>query len=933
LTVCSAIAQSGLVDPTFRAGVDIDGPIQAIALAPDGKVYVAGGFTNIDGVARRGVARLLPNGMPDSGFESERLYTSVVRNSHFNALALQADGKLLVGGTFPNTTLNTLLVRLEPDGKIDPLFHALTDVSAFGTVVSSVAIAPDGKILVAALTNIVLASSPANYFVARLLPDGSPDPEFIRPGDFDGQISVVSSRSNGKILIGGSFTTIGGVARDKVVQLNADGSLDLGFDPGAAALPASTVEGVLALAASPDGTIIVAGSFHSLGSKTIFGVARLNPNGTVADDFKPELPADVRSVNAFALKIGGGLLLGGEVNPILSTRLERAFVSEIAGDGRSVNRPTLISNLFGRVLAMSSQSDGSILFAGDGRQQWLGRVTPQKNGFIYRLRSGVECDDSFNPTGPNGAVEATAQLQDGRLLLGGFFTRYNEKTNAYLVRVFADGRLDDSFKTIPSMLSPVSAITIYPDGRILVGEQVTVDNPSGITRLLPDGHPDPSFGSVLKLTLPSLNSREPRPLRGFALLPDDKILVAGIFVGLGNLSYQGLVRLNSDGSPDTNFPSSIDLNRTTRPTAGIYRIATNTDTSIIVSGLFKIPASSVNYGAARFNADGSLNRALPATADLQSHLSALVADSDGSIVVGGAGKFPSPDGVSRFGAVRLSPSGLIDTNFSLQWPIASPSVDSVAIQADQKLLVSGLLYLSKGTGFRDVARYFRDGSLDTNFLQRGGFPPGLPPLFFGDNLDVLHAQPDGRTLVAGTFLSANGVARNFVCRLQGDGPGPQPPTIDQQIPGGAVRAGEPFSLSVNASGTAPVSYLWRRGDTYLPNQTNATINLPSFQASDAGDYSVLVFNHAGVAESQIARVMLDESPEIRLSLVRRKPDEPLAFELRLSGSAIPDLLIEASSDLRLWKPILTNATGLDPFNFDTRTAGYSEPMFIRARTK
>jgi hypothetical protein len=96
---------------------------------------------------------------------------------------------------------------------------------------------------------------------------------------------------------------------------------------------------------------------------------------------------------------------------------------------------------------------------------------------------------------------------------------------------------------------------------------------------------------------------------------------------------------------------------------------------------------------------------------------------------------------------------------------------------------------------------------------------------------------------------------------------------------------------------------------------------------------VLVFNHAGVAESQIARVMLDESPEIRLSLVRRKPDEPLAFELRLSGSAIPDLLIEASSDLRLWKPILTNATGLDPFNFDTRTAGYSEPMFIRARTK
>jgi hypothetical protein len=277
---------------------------------------------------------------------------------------------------------------------------------------------------------------------------------------------------------------------------------------------------------------------------------------------------------------------------------------------------------------------------------------------------------------------------------------------------------------------------------------------------------------------------------------------------------------------------------------------------------------------------------------------------------------------------RLTAEGKIDTGFRLPPPYLKTtySFDSVVVQPNRMILIAGELEL-RPNNYRSVARFFPDGTRDTNFAN---FPERSE---WSGNLDVLSLKPDGTVLAAGTFILANGITRNRIAQLRGDGPEAELPSIIEPPVRQFVRLGAATSLTVQALGAAPLSYLWRRGDTYLPNQTNATINLPSFQASDAGDYSVLVFNHAGVAESQITRVMLDESPEIRLSLVRRKPDEPPAFELRLSGSAIPDLLIEASSDLRLWKPISTNATGLDLFNIDTRTAGYSEPMFIRARTK
>src|SRR4029453_1705690 len=73
LTVCSAIAQPGLVDPTFRAGVYINGTINTVAISSNGIVFIGGQFTNIDGETHIGVAKLLANGIPDSNFPADPL--------------------------------------------------------------------------------------------------------------------------------------------------------------------------------------------------------------------------------------------------------------------------------------------------------------------------------------------------------------------------------------------------------------------------------------------------------------------------------------------------------------------------------------------------------------------------------------------------------------------------------------------------------------------------------------------------------------------------------------------------------------------------------------------------------------------------------------------------------------------------------------------
>jgi uncharacterized delta-60 repeat protein len=164
----------------------------------------------------------------------------------FCAMALQPDGKILVGGQFYNP--DATLLRFNQDGTPDTSFNYDYDGSPQGNKpIMAIAVQPDGKIILA-----------GDFDLVRLNPDGSRDTTFASP------VSLVSPyamalQGDGKIV---GFSSIG------MVRVNADGRPDTGFH--------NEVSWVWAVLLQPNGRILIGGSFSTVNGFPIRNIARLN---------------------------------------------------------------------------------------------------------------------------------------------------------------------------------------------------------------------------------------------------------------------------------------------------------------------------------------------------------------------------------------------------------------------------------------------------------------------------------------------------------------------------------------------------------------------------------------------------------------------------------------------------------------------------------
>jgi uncharacterized delta-60 repeat protein len=146
-----------------------------------------------------------------------------------NVLSIQSDGKILVGGSF--TTYKGLtqnyIVRLNTDGSLDSTF----DVGVgFDNQVRAITIQPDGKILVGG--NFTTYKGLTQTRIVRLNTDGSLDSTFDVGTGFNTLVLSLLTQSDGKILVGGNFSTYKGLTQNFIARLNIDGSLDSTFNIG-----------------------------------------------------------------------------------------------------------------------------------------------------------------------------------------------------------------------------------------------------------------------------------------------------------------------------------------------------------------------------------------------------------------------------------------------------------------------------------------------------------------------------------------------------------------------------------------------------------------------------------------------------------------------------------------------------------------------------
>ena len=391
-------AQPGTIDPTFDPGTGASSSVYCIALQPDGKVVLAGSFTEYDGAACHYVARATTNGSRDLTFTRPSNTKPNIR-----CVDLQPDGKILTGGIYTLLGGYPRVERLNTDGTIDPSFYLGSNNGAVGgpsPSIEAIAVQPDGKILFAGYFTSYRASSSMYY--GRLNADGTTDNAFqVLPGATNG-ITAIAVQSDGRIILSGAFTSFHGVPRNHIARLNSDGSLDPTFDPGTGLNHVAK-----SICVQPDGKIIITGRFTQVQGVSRNYLARLNADGNLDPTFDPGLGADYY-IHAAALQPDGSIVVGGQFTQF--DGVPRQYSARVMPNGTLDNSFDPGTGASAVIWSVRHQHNGGILIGGD---------------FI-----------SYNGTGRNRIARINGTARAGiKLLLEG---PYN------------GGTMNDALRTLPS---------------------------------------------------------------------------------------------------------------------------------------------------------------------------------------------------------------------------------------------------------------------------------------------------------------------------------------------------------------------------------------------------------------------------------------------------------------------------------------------------
>jgi len=448
----------GSLDTSFNPGTGADDAVISLTVQPDGKVLIGGAFTSYNGTLRNRIARLNTDGSLDTSFNP-----GTGADGWLNSFTVQPDGKILIGGEFTiyNGTPRNRIARLSGDGGLDSSFNAVTGSN---NDIEAIIVQPDGRLLIGgAFTGY--NDTPRNC-IARLNNDGILDTSFnpnvgISSLTSDLHVTSLALQLDGKILIGGAFASYNGTPRNCIARVNSDGSLDTGFNPGTGAN--STI---WSLALQPDGRVLIGGWFTSYNGTPRKCIARLNPDGSLDTSFNPGTGAD-GGVESLTVQPDGKILIGGTFTSYNGTSRNRIARLNTDGSLDTSFNPGTGAN--GGVESLTVQPDGKILIGG----HFIGYDGMARNR-IARLNSNGSLDMSFSPgSGANSRILTLALQPNGKILIGGQFTSYNGTPRSHIARVNSDGSLDTSFLPGNGPNYRILTLTLQTDGKVLIGGEFT----------------------------------------------------------------------------------------------------------------------------------------------------------------------------------------------------------------------------------------------------------------------------------------------------------------------------------------------------------------------------------------------------------------------------------------------------------------------------
>ena len=313
----------GGLDPTVNPSAGFNDAVHALVQQPDGKFLAGGDFSLADGLSRQRIARLNPD------FSARHQFLIRFGNYGANAsvlgLVCQSDLRILVCGLFTNFNgvAQNYITRLNADGTLDSTFNIGSAADNPVYVMAETSVGTDRKLLLAG--SFLHFNGLSANFITRLNNNGSPDGNFNTGSGPNGPIFAMALQPDGKIIIGGDFTLFNGSSRTRVARLNANGSLDLSFDPGARAN-----DSVRSIAVQTDGRVLIGGVFTNVNGVILNHLARLNADGSVDNFFTPGLAAN-DLVSSITLQPDTRIVLGGQFT--LFNGITRHRITRLNNDG------------------------------------------------------------------------------------------------------------------------------------------------------------------------------------------------------------------------------------------------------------------------------------------------------------------------------------------------------------------------------------------------------------------------------------------------------------------------------------------------------------------------------------------------------------------------------------------------------------------------
>lgn len=480
------------------------------------------------------------------------------------------------------------------------------------------------------------------------------------------------------------------------------------------------------------GAVTAGGSVTVTGSVSMTGALTVSGSTTSLNGVRYTWPSSQGSADYALLNDGSGALRWGLVGGFVDQAIVSNAFSVYSVATTDINTRLLSSSAtMNPVLAFPSSALSGLAVNSRVQVAALGR-----RAYVnLKLGSRSSRDTSFVPL-VETEVLAIAIDADDKILVGGSFLTVGSSNVSSVARLNEDGTLDSTFQNVEP-LNAINAILVRPtdyiiggqsttsvfrvepsgvvtsfcggfnstvralarqsDNKVLVGGSFTLASGStrtALARLNANGTLDSAFSSLF-----SQDANGVRAIYAISVTTSDKIVIGGGFGGINGQSYAGVARLNTDGSVDTSFVSSI-------VTGGeVLSLAIQSDGKIVLAGSFLTVASATRNRVARLNADGSLDTTFNPSANNQVYATA-VNPFTGDVALGGI--FTTMASVTRNNAAVVDSTGsllAINPNFS-------QTVNAIAYDGTGRLLFAGGL-TSASSGVARYGRLESQASVDT----------------------------------------------------------------------------------------------------------------------------------------------------------------------------------------------------------------------------